>query len=482
MDGSFHRGQKPQQVSPNDVPADIATASPESAGTSDDKLSAHPALDGTEVANSSEDKTEAKDSGRPTMTAAAAWSDALGIMASRCAQILLIAAVSAAGIWLLIRVSVVVIAALIALILASAVSPLVRWLVHKNWSRLLATIAAFLGIVLLLSAVITGIVFAVRNEWEELSTSAAEGWQELQTFVMDSPLPIDTAAIDDALQQVTGFLTSGAFIGSAVTGITAATEIITGVLLMAVILFFFLKDGPKMWNFVLRWVHGTTRAKFAESGDRAVQVLGGYVRGTAIIAAVDAICIGIPLALLGVPLALPLAAIVFVGGFLPIVGATVTGTLAALVALVTNGPVVALIVIAIVIGVNQLEGDLLQPVVMGRTLSLHAIVVLLALAVGTIVSGFFGAVLAVPLTAVAWSVIQVWNSSYQVGYDPILGDDPVNPKDRVEARSTMAERWKYQQMRYQLRFNRKRLRKNEDFPKPKDTSPDSSTVISAPKQ
>src|SRR5699024_11462925 len=104
---------------------------------------------------------------------------------------------------------------------------------------------------------------------------------------------------------------------------TAATEIITGVVLMVVILFFFLKDGPTIWNFILRWFHGSTRAKFAESGDRTIQVLGGYVRGTAIIAAVDAVCIGIPLALLGVPLALPLSAIVFVGAFLPIVGATV---------------------------------------------------------------------------------------------------------------------------------------------------------------
>lgn len=442
MNASNQPEQNPQGAPQEDLPGEAAAPYPLAPDTA------------------AEDRSGITEAAQRIPTAATVWSDTLGYTASRCAQILLIAAVSTGLVWLLIKVSVVVIAALLALILASAVYPLVRWLVAKKWSRLLATIAAFLGILVLLSGIVTGIVFTVRNEWENLSTSAVEGWQELQNFITNSPLPIDTEAVDSALQQVTGFITSGAFIGSALTGLTAATEVITGMALMIVILFFFLKDGPKMWNFTLRWLHGETRAKLAESGDRTIQILGGYVRGTAIIAAVDAVCIGIPLALFGVPLALPLAAIVFLGGFLPIVGATITGTLAALVALVTNGPVIALIVVAIVIGVNQLEGDLLQPVVMGRTLSLHAIVVLLALAVGTILSGFFGAVLAVPLTAVAWSVIQVWNNTYQVGDDPVLGEDPLNPKDRVEAKASMAERWKYQQMRYQRRFNSRHVLKN----------------------
>ncbi len=386
--------------------------------------------------------------------AVAPWSDTLGRTASRAAQLLLVSAVFVGLVWLLVRVSLVVIAALVALILASAVYPLVRWLKSKGWSSLLATGASFIGILALLSGIVTGIVFAVRSEWDTLSASAVEGWQELQGFVMSGPLPIDTAAIDDALQQATALVTSGAFVGSALTGITAATEFVTGVVLMIVILFFFLKDGTKMWNFALRWVRGETRARLAESGDRTIQILGGYVRGTAIIAAVDAIFIGVALALLGVPLALPLAVIVFVGAFLPIVGATIAGILAALVALVTNGLVVALIVIAVVVVVNQMEGDLLQPVVMGRTLSLHALAVLLALSVGTIVGGIFGAILAVPLTAVGWAVVQVWTNMYQTGEDPVLGEDPLDAKDRVEAKASMAERWKYQQMRYQERFNR----------------------------
>lgn len=388
--------------------------------------------------------------------ARAVWSDALGRAGSRSAQLLLVGAVVAGLVWLLLRVSLVVIAAIVALILASAVSPLVSWLVHKGWSRLLATSAAFVGILSLLGGVVTGVVFAVRSQWDELSSSAVAGWQELQRFVRNGPLPVDTAAIDEALARVTEYVTSGAFLGSALSGISAATNFVTGVVLMIVILFFFLKDGPTIWNFTLRWFRGDTRAKLAESGDRTIQVLGGYVRGTATVAAVDAVFIGVPLALLGVPLALPLAIIVFLGAFVPIVGATVAGILAALVALVTNGPVIALVVVAVVIVVNQVEGDLLQPVVMGRTLSLHALVVLLALAVGTIVGGIVGAVLAVPLTAVAWSVIQVWSDTYQLGDDPVLGKDPLDPKDRAASKATLAERWKYQRMRYQHRFDGRR--------------------------
>lgn len=371
----------------------------------------------------------------------AVWSDALGRAGARAGQLLLITAVLVGLIWLLLRVSVVVIALLVALILASAVYPAVGWLKRKGWSSLLATLTALLGIVVVAGGVITGIVFAVTSQWDELVTSTVEGWQELQRFIMDGPLPIDMGTIDAALQEAAEFVTSDAFIGGAISGISAATQVVTGAVLAVVVLFFFLKDGPTMWNFTLRWFTGDVRTRMARSGDRAIQVLGGYVRGTALVAAVDAIFIGIGLAVLGVPLALPLAVIVFIGAFLPIIGATLAGTLAALVALVTNGLVVALVVVAIVVAVNQIEGNLLQPVVMGRTLSLHALIVLLALTVGTFVGGIFGAILAVPLTAVAWAVIQVWSTSYQSGYDPELGEDPLAVKEPTDSIPGAFRRW-----------------------------------------
>ncbi|MGM7668594.1 AI-2E family transporter [Microbacterium sp. A93] len=390
-------------------------------------------------------------SGRPRTDQAGPWSDALGRAGARAGQTLLIAAVAVGVIVIMLRVSVVVLAVLVALILASAVAPLVRWLVGKGWSHLWATLMSFLVILVVAGGVITGVVLAIRNEWQGLVDSALEGWQQLQDWVTNGPLPIDASVVDDATQQVSDFLASGDYASGlasgTLTGISAATNFLTGLVLMIVVLFFLLKDGPKINSFMLRWFRGETRAKLAESVDRSSEVLGGYVRGTATVAAVDAVLIGVGLLVVGVPLALPLAVVTFIGAFIPIVGATAAGILAALVALVTTGPVEALIVVAIVVGVNQIEGNLLQPVVMGRTLSLHALIVLLALTIGTIVGGIFGAILAVPYTAVAWTLIQVWSHRYQAGDDPVLGQDPLNPKDRASRKANADQREKYRRIR-----------------------------------
>ncbi|WP_149956854.1 AI-2E family transporter [Zafaria cholistanensis] len=375
------------------------------------------------------------------------------------AQGILIALGAAGSVWLLLQVKVVVIAVLVALILASAVSPLVRWLAARGWSRPWAIAVVFLGALVLVGGMVAGVVVAIGNEWDSLATSAVDRWNELQRWVESGPLPVGGEAVDAAARRITEFVVSGSFAqnlaGNAIIGLGAATEFLTGVALMLVILFFFLKDGTRMWNFALRWFRGERRAKLAESGDRAVEVLGGYVRGTAVIALADAVLIGIGLAVVGVPLVLPLAVVVFIGAFIPIVGATVTGLLAALVALVANGPLQALIVVGIVVVVNQLEGDLLQPIVMGRTLSLNALVVLLALTVGAIVGGVFGAILAVPYTAVGWTVVQVWSDRYQAGPDPVLGEDPLNPKDRASEKATLAQRMRYQAIRWYEQRGRK---------------------------
>lgn len=346
--------------------------------------------------------------------AAGPWTDTLGLMATRCAQVLLIAAVASGLLWLLVRVGLVVIAAIVALILASAAHPLVGWLIRRRWSPLLATIATFLATLIVLGGVVTGIVFAVRDDWEELSRSAIGGWEELQRVLRTSPLPVDTASIDAALQQVTAFITSGTFLGGALSSLGAATGFVTGAVLMIVVLFFFLKDGPVIWNFLLRPFRGEWYDRMQRVGTKSVDTIGAYVRGTAAVAAVDAIGIGIGLFILQIPLAFPLTLLVFLLAFIPIVGATLAGILAALIALVDggfmdNGLLAAVIVVGIVVLVNQLEGNFLQPVLMGRALKLHSLVVLVALTIGTVLSGILGAILAVPFTAVVWGIIQVWD-------------------------------------------------------------------------
>jgi putative heme transporter len=243
---------------------------------------------------------------------------------------------------------------------------------------------------------------------------------QLQDFLLTGPLPIDQQQIDNARNALVEFATSAQVRSGALTGLSVATEFIAGTTLMIVVLFFFLKDGAKIWNFLLRPFHGRREAKLRRAGSRVLEVLGGYVRGTAVVALVDSVAIGVALLVFQVPLAVPLAMIVFIGAFIPLVGATVAGVLAALVALVANGPVIALIIAGVVVAVNQLEGDLLQPIVMGKSLQLHALVILMALTAGTILAGIIGAVLSVPIAAVAWAVIQVWTAE-----DPKLED--MNP-------------------------------------------------------
>lgn len=371
------------------------------------------------------------------------WSGPLGRAGARCAQVLLIAAVVVGAAWLLRRVMVVVVAVLVAWILAAAVAPLVRWQLAKGWPPLAATAVSFLGIVVVAAAVLGGVVLAFRAEWDTLVSSTATSTEELKAWLLSGPLPIDDSLLSSVTQGVTERLSSEALASSTLTGVSAATEVLTGLVLIAVLLFFFLKDGNRITNFALRWFRGETRAKLAESIDRSSAVLGGYMRGTATVALVDAVLIGVGLAVLGVPLAVPLAVIVFIGAFIPVLGATVAGVLAAVVTLVLNGPIDAVIVIAIVVGVNQVESNLLQPVVMGRTLRLHPLIVLLALAIGTIVGGIVGAILAVPYTALAWTLIRIWTDGYQGGDDPVLGKDPLDPRPR----STTSQLVKYQLMR-----------------------------------
>lgn len=350
----------------------------------------------------------------------ALWADGLGRVGIRAAQILLILAVVVVSVYALMQIKLLVIPVLIALILAAAIGPFVNMLRRRGMKGGLATGIAFIGLLLLLGGVFTVIYFSVRNQWGELAAQASSGLDELEQFLRTGPIPIEQEQLDQARQGIVEFATSSQVRSGAITGLSVVTEFFAGTALMVVILFFFLKDGAKIWNFFLRPFTGRREAKLRRVGSRTLEVLGGYVRGTAIVALVDTVAIGAALLIMQVPLAFPLAIIVFIGAFIPLVGATVAGILAALVALVANGPVVALIVVAVVIAVNQLEGDLLQPIVMGKSLQLHALVILMALTAGTILAGIVGAVLSVPLAAVAWAIIQVWTAE-----DPNLED--MNP-------------------------------------------------------
>jgi predicted PurR-regulated permease PerM len=337
------------------------------------------------------------------------WTDSLGRWSVRSAQILLVLLLASLVIFAAIQIKIVVIPVFIALILASALYPIVRWLVAHHIPRPLATIGTLIVGVAALGGIVTLVVNGVRSEWSNLSSAVTEGIDTIQDFLESGTLPIDTDQITEARDAVVDFLTSAEFGSSALAGAGTVVELITGVVLTVVLLFFFLQDGKRMWNFLLTPLRPERKLRAHRVGQRAAEVLGGYLSGTALVALVDAVFIGAALWILQVPLALPLALLVFIGAFIPIVGATVAGTVAALVALVTNDLTTALIVAGVVILVNQLEGNLLAPVVLGNALKLHALVVLLALSVGTILGGILGTFLSVPLAAVAWAIVKAWN-------------------------------------------------------------------------
>ncbi|AZZ47825.1 AI-2E family transporter [Rathayibacter rathayi] len=337
------------------------------------------------------------------------WSDGLGRFATRCLQLVVVLLLVSVLVFAMTQLTLVLIPVMIALILAAAIHPVLAFLRRKGVPSILATWLALIGLLAILGAVAWLITVAVRNQWDELVSSASDGITSLQDYVQHLPFEITDEQIESARQSVVDFLTSSSFGSGALAGVSAAANFVTGLVLMIVVLFFFMKDGPKIWEFLLRPFTGSGYERARRVGHKTVDVLGGYVRGTATVAAVDAIGIGVALAIIQVPLAIPLAVIVFLTAFIPIVGATAAGILAALVALVANGPGAALIVIVVVIAVNQLEGNFLQPVVMARSLKLHPLIVLIALTVGTVLAGIVGAVLAVPVAAVVWGIVSIWN-------------------------------------------------------------------------
>lgn len=205
------------------------------------------------------------------------------------------------------------------------------------------------------------------------------------------------------------------------------------------ILIFFLYDGPGIWRFVTRGVPARVRDRVDVAGRRGYAALVSYVRATAAVALVDAVGIGIGLAIIGVPLVIPLSALVFLTAFVPIIGAVLAGVVAVLVAMVAKGFVAALFVLAVVIGVNQLESHVLQPFLLGRAVRLHPLAVVFAIAAGLITAGIAGALLAVPLLAVLNASIRSLLHEEHVEaehIDVLHGDDQSAPDGPADTKAT----------------------------------------------
>jgi len=363
------------------------------------------------------------------------WSDGLGTAGTRALQVILVIVLAAAAVFAMTRLSLVVLPVLLGVILACALWPLVRLL--RRWmSPLLAAWVVLLGAFVVLGGIITGIVTSVVSQWADLSAKAQEGFTQVQGWVKDLPFSVSQTQIDEWLQKGVQFVTSSQFGAGALSGLSAAGNFFVGLGTLLVVLFFFLKDGDRMWSFGMSWIPERVRPTWDLSGLRAQQVFGGYVRGTSVVAAVDAVGIGLVMAIVGVPLAFPLAILVFLGGFIPMVGATVAGVISVLVTLVSTGLWQAVAVAIGTIVVQQLEGNLLQPVVMGNTLRLHGLVILLTLTGGSVLGGIVGALISVPLVAAVWAVVKVCTGR------ETAEDDPAERKRRKRVRKQAKKRAK----------------------------------------
>ncbi|MDE8586524.1 AI-2E family transporter [Arthrobacter sp. NQ4] len=352
------------------------------------------------------------------------WTDGLGRASIRAVQTLSLLALAWAVVTAATRVPLVTIPVMVALVLASAMAPAVRWLAARGWPRALAVLSSFLVILAVAAGVVGGIITLVRQQASVLAARAEAGIGQLQQFVTTGPVALTNDQINAAREEFQKFLAGGSLGADALTGLRTAGEIAAGSVLTAVILFFFLKDGEKIRSFLIGFLPATRQGKAHLAAGRSIVVLGGYVRGTLIIAAIDAVMVLIGLLVLRVPLAVPLAAVVFLGGFIPIIGATAAGSLAVLVALVENGPVTALIVLVILVAANQFEHHILQPLFMGRVLRIHGLVIILALAAGATLAGVIGALLAVPLTAVGWTIFKTLAEKDTPGPEPVAPAEP----------------------------------------------------------
>ena len=316
-------------------------------------------------------------------------------------RVLLVAA-GAVLVWLLIaQLWSIVLPTFLAVILATVLWPPTAFLRRHSWPPALAAAAVVLGSLLLLAGLVALIGTSVSSSIPEIARSASRGIQSIQEWLSGPPLNLAQSQLDAALQQVTSQLQQSVstITSSVLTGLGGVASGLVTALLTLVLAFLFVKDGPRF----LPWLRGVAGdgagGHLAEVLQRVWKTVGGFIRTQALVSLADAVLIGTGLLIVGVPLALPLAVLTFLGGFIPIVGAVVAGALAVLVALVSNGFTAALIVLAIVLAVQQIEGNVLQPILQSRSLGLHAAVVLLAVTAGSTLYGIAGAFLAVPVTA-----------------------------------------------------------------------------------
>jgi predicted PurR-regulated permease PerM len=346
--------------------------------------------------------------------------------------LVVVAAIALVG-YLLGKVWVVVLPLVLALFVSAVLWPAARFLRTHKWPPALSFLAILIGILAV-------IVVPVAAQAEEVTDGITGGLASVQDWLGGPPLNLADDQVGAALDQGLAKLQEsvGDIVGIVLGGITTIGDALVTVGLVLVLVFFYLKDGPRL----LPWLKEQSRRRAAPHvtvlATRYFETLGSFMRMQGIVGLIDALFIGIGLLLTGVPLVLPLAVLVFVGAFVPVIGAFVAGGVAVLVALVSNGFGAALIVLVIIVVVQQLEGNVIEPILQSRGLHLHAAVIILAVIAGGSLAGVIGAFLAVPvaaLIAITWRYV-----NEQLDRDPVTTSSTAPVRTSVEDKGSIVER------------------------------------------
>lgn len=357
-------------------------------------------------------------------------------------RLLVIFAAAFALIWVISRLEIIVVPVLLALILSALLVPLVDWLDKRGLPRGAAVTLVLLGGFGILGGILAFVVSQFIVGLPDLVKQVERSIDSSRRWLIEGPAHLRREQIDnagnaaiEALRNNQAKLTSGA-ISTAAT----ITELLTAAVLVLFTLIFFLYGGRNIWQYVAKIVPADVRDRVHEAGRAGYSSLIGYVRATSLVALTDAIGVGAGLAIMGVPLALPLASLVFLGAFIPLIGALVSGLLAVVVALLAKGLVYALLTLGLLIAVNQVEAHVLQPLVMGRAVSIHPLAVVLAISTGGVLAGIVGALLAVPTVAFLNNAMQVLLAKDSAAESDQEADEaaglvhakPDNPDDSAE--------------------------------------------------
>ncbi len=342
--------------------------------------------------------------------------------------------------------SVVVLPVVIALLITALVIPTVDGLVRVGLPRGLASLAVVISGIALVGLLLTLAGQQIAAGANDLADQTVAGLDEIKDWLKNGPLNASDSQINDYIDRAQEAITERTQDGEVVGRITevsaAVSHVFAGFFIVLFSTYFFLADGERIWAWAVRLSPRAARGHVDSSGRVAWISLTQFVRATVIVALVDAVGIAVGAAIIGVPFVLAIGVLVFLGAFIPLVGATVAGTVAVLVALVANGPITALVMLAIIIGVQQLEAHVLQPFLMGRWVSVHPLAVILAIAAGVLIAGIAGALVAVPMAAALNAVVQHLAAYTAPGDDPLeelnedyeeLGTDAPDP-EREEPR------------------------------------------------